>query len=30
MLKWSLPAQASAGNFGETITFDNIKFIIRD
>lgn len=30
LIKWSLPAQSSASNFGETITFDNVKFIIRD
>lgn len=30
LIKWSLPAQSDAGNFGETITADNVKFIIRD
>jgi len=30
MIKWSLPARTSDNNFGETITFDNVKFIIRD
>jgi hypothetical protein len=30
MIKWSLPASADQKNFGETITFDKVKFIIRD
>lgn len=30
MIKWSLPAQKEGGNLGETFTFDNVKFIIKD